>query len=435
VVANRFDLLDAYEPVSRRIMTRDKNPSGRPQLLVLASTYPRWNGDPEPGFVHELCRRLSERFNVIALVPDAPQADPCGSMDGVEVIRYRYAPRRWQTLVNNGGIAQNLRRFPWKWLLVPGFMLAQYFAARRLLARRPIDVIHAHWLIPQGLIALLLRAKARKPYVVTSHGGDLFGLQHRMAVRLMQRIGASSCAMTVVSTAMQAEAMRLGLHSPRLEVLPMGVDLSSRFVSNGAIPRSANELLFVGRLVPKKGLTYLLNALPRIITRYPNAILKIVGFGPEEAALRSQSAKLGLEHAVHFLGALPQAELPILYQRAAVFVAPFVRDESGDQEGLPVALMEAIGCGCPVVVGKLAGIQDLLGSASEEFCVSPSDVPGLATSIIRALDNPGRAAEMVARIRHRVLPIVDWQSVSSAYARLLEACIIETPAFPRPARS
>ncbi|CAM5613281.1 hypothetical protein RLIN73S_06493 [Rhodanobacter lindaniclasticus] len=224
-----------------------------PTLLVLASTYPRWRNDPEPGFVHELCRRLSHRFQVIALVPDAPGADPDGVLDGVEVIRFRYAPRRLQTLVNNGGIVTNLRRSRWKWLLVPGFVLAQYFVARRLLRRRKIDVVHAHWLIPQGLLARRIKSVAGIPYLVTSHGGDLFGLRGGLLTSLKRRVAEASSAMTVVSSAMRHEAARIGLQPPQLQVLPMGVDLRDRFVIDGEIERGKDELLFVGRLVPKKG--------------------------------------------------------------------------------------------------------------------------------------------------------------------------------------
>src|SRR5690606_31387671 len=153
----------------------DEAQEQRPTLLVLASTYPRWPGDPEPGFVHELCRRLAGGMRVIALVPDAPDALPSGPMDDVEVVRYRYAPRSLQRLVNDGGITTNLRRAPWKWLLVPVFVLAQWIAARRLLARRDVTLIHAHWLLPQGFVAWLLRRRCG--YVVTSHGADLFGFR------------------------------------------------------------------------------------------------------------------------------------------------------------------------------------------------------------------------------------------------------------------
>src|SRR5690606_6282774 len=94
--------------------------AGTPTLLVLTSTYPRWAGDPEPGFVHELAKRLTDRFRVIVLGPHAPGAKTAEVLDGVEVIRYRYAPERMETLVNDGGIITNLRRSRWKYLLVPG---------------------------------------------------------------------------------------------------------------------------------------------------------------------------------------------------------------------------------------------------------------------------------------------------------------------------
>src|SRR5690606_19363195 len=125
----------------------------RPTLLVLASTYPRWEGDPEPGFVHELAKRLVEHFHVVVVGPHAPGALTQEVIDGVEIHRYRYAPVGLQTLVNNGGIVTNLRRSRWKLSLVPGFLLAQLWCAWRLVNTRKVDLIHAHWLIPQGLLA------------------------------------------------------------------------------------------------------------------------------------------------------------------------------------------------------------------------------------------------------------------------------------------
>lgn len=393
-----------------------------PTLLVLASTYPRWRNDPEPGFVHELCQRLSQRFQVIALVPDAPGADPDGILDGVEVVRFRYAPRPLQTLVNNGGIVTNLRRSRWKWLLVPGFVLAQYFAARRLLRRRKVDIVHAHWLIPQGLLARRIKSVAGVPYLVTSHGGDLFGLRGGLLTWLKRRVAGASSAMTVVSSAMRDEAARIGLRPPQLQVLPMGVDLRDRFVIDGEVERGKDELLFVGRLVPKKGLPHLLDAMPAVIAARPGTCLSIAGFGPEESSLRAQARRLGIEGRVKFLGAMQQEALPALYRRAAVFVAPFIRDDSGNQEGLPVVLMEAIGCGCPAVVGEVAGVRDLLGDAADEVCVDPRNKQALAAAILAALADPNGARERACAVRQAAVDRIDWQVIANGYADLLERC-------------
>lgn len=394
-----------------------------PTVLVLASTYPRWRDDPEPGFVHELCRRLAARFHVIALVPDAPGADASGVLDGVDVVRYRYAPRRFETLVNHGGIATNLRRSRWKWLLVPGFLIGQYLAARRLLKRRRVDVIHAHWLLPQGLIARRLKRVAGVPYLVTSHGGDLFGLRGRALNALKRRVAAAAAAMTVVSSAMRDEAIRVGLQPPRLSVLPMGVDMRERFVPDETIQRNRDELVFVGRLVPKKGLVHLLDAMPAVLAQLPATTLTIAGFGPEEDALKAQAGRLGIATNVKFLGAMPQSELPALYRRASLFVAPFIRDDSGNQEGLPVVLMEAIGCGCPVLVGDVAGIEDLLGEACADVCVSPGDSRALATAIVESLGNPERARLRAAAIRATAAGRIDWEHIADGYAQQLQQCI------------
>jgi glycosyltransferase involved in cell wall biosynthesis len=399
----------------------------RSTLLVLASTYPRWRGDPEPGFVHELCRRLADRFHVIALVPDAPGADPSGELDGVDVVRFRYAPRQFQTLVNNGGIVGNLRHYKWKWLLVPGFILCQYLAARRLIRSRRVDVIHAHWLIPQGLIARRLNSVAGIPFIVTSHGGDLYGLRGALLAKLKQKVANASSAMTVVSTAMQAEARAAGLMPPKLAVLPMGVDLRERFVVDSNIKRAENELLFVGRLVAKKGLPNLLKAMPMVLARRPATTLTIAGFGPEESALRALVHQWGIEDRVSFLGAIPQDRLPALYRRATAFVAPFMRDASGNQEGLPVVLMEAIGCGCPAVVGDVAGIRDLLGDLAGQVCVDPTDTEALAASLLAVLENSQQAQERARKIREAIARRIDWVEIADGYGRVIESCIEEGP--------
>ncbi len=398
------------------------NDLAKPALLVLASTYPRWQGDPEPGFVHELCKRLATHFAVIALVPDAPNADASGVLDGVEVIRYRYAPRRLQTLVHNGGIVANLRAASWKWLLLPGFLIGQYLAARRILLSRKIDLIHAHWLLPQGLIARRLARLHKIPYVVTSHGGDLFGLRGKWPTRLKQKVARDCAAMTVVSSAMRDEAARIGLRPPRIDVLPMGVDLQNLFVPDGAIARKGHEILFVGRMVEKKGLRYLLEAAPTIFSRFPDANIRIAGFGPDEQRLREQARQLSIIDRVEFLGPVAQSGLPDLYRRAAVTVAPFVEAQSGDQEGLGLVVVEAAGCECPLVVSALPAVRDVIGDDAAEL-VQPRNPKQLAAAVSKILADPPSAYLRARRLRETLEAKFDWSEVASRHAQLIDSVI------------
>lgn len=398
-----------------------KAAANKPTLLVLASTYPRWPNDHEPGFVHELSRRLINRFKVIVLCPHAPGARLHENLDGVEVFRYRYAPQRWESLVNDGGIVTNLRRAWWRMFLVPSFVLMQLFSAWRLMRHQRVDIIHAHWLVPQGMVSVLLQFLSTRPvpFVVTSHGADVYALQGRVLGSLKRFVLGRSAAASVVSTAMSESLVQLGTDASKITVLPMGVDLSGRFFPDPSVKRSAHELLFVGRLVEKKGVHYLIQALPKVRDVVPDARLKIVGFGPEEDNLRRSAAELGLDGLVSFVGAVAQSELPPLYQRAALFVAPFVQAASGDQEGLPVALTEALACGCPVVVGRVDGLEDLLDQRLNEVCVDASDVEALARKIILSLSAQDAACERALSMREQLVERMDWQRIAEQYSHLL----------------
>lgn len=397
-----------------------------PKLLVLASTYPRWAGDHEPGFVHELNRRLVDSFEVTALVPHAPGADLDEVVDGVQVLRYKYAPSRWETLVVGGGIVSNLRRSRWKWLLVPGFIGAQWFAVRRLLRQRHFDAIHAHWLIPQGMVAALAADENVPPCLVTSHGGDLYGLRGRMLRKLKRWVARRSAAMTVVSSAMVELAQRQRISAPMIQVIPMGVDMKERFVPASSREPEEDRLLFVGRLVEKKGLRHLINALPRVLAKRPDACLEIVGYGPEESVLRDLVERLGLREKVHFLGPKPQDSLPALYQSASLFIAPFIQAGHGDQEGLPVVLMEAVGCGCPILVGDVPGLEDLLGEDKDAVCVDVADPDALASAIVERLDNAEIARGIALQIRTRAEERIDWSRIASRYATILRGLVSNT---------
>lgn len=397
----------------------------RPTLVVLASTYPRWSGDHEPGFVHELAKRLVDRFRVIAVVPCAPGALARENLDGVEVFRYRYAPRALETLVNDGGIVTNLRRHRWKLLLVPTFVMAQLWRTWRILRTCKIDVIHAHWLLPQGLIAVVLRklSRHRLPVLVTSHGADLFALQGAALNALKRLVVRQASAITVVSEAMRAELERIGAEVGSVDVQPMGVDLTGRFTPDQTTQRSRDEILFVGRLVEKKGLRYLIDAMPAILEARPSAYLTVIGFGPEESARRAQAEGLGLHGKIRFIGAMEQAGLPHCYRRAAVFVAPFAQASSGDQEGLGLVSLEAAGCGCPVVMSDLPATRGVLPEGAGCVRVAPADSGRLARAVLDVLTHRDVHIRGVEAYREQATKRFGWEAVARRYTRILESCV------------
>lgn len=389
--------------------------------MVLASTYPRWQDDTEPGFVHELSRRLASTFEVMVLCPHAPGAARRESMDGVQVSRFRYAPLGWQTLVNRGGLTENLRRRPWLWLLVPAFLLGMLGHCIREGRRFRPDVIHAHWIIPQAVIVACasLLWRRQTPVMVTSHGADLFGFRgaialhcKRMALRVMR-------AFSVVSEAMIDPLADLGVPRQSIRVMPMGVDLQHRFVPQQDTARAARQLLFVGRLVEKKGCRHLIAAMPYIVKRFSDVELLIAGDGPEREELEGLVEALGVARSVRFLGAVSQAALPDLYRRSGVLVVPFVESKSGDQDGLGLVLVEAIGCECPVIAGAVSANQGL--PVVRVRAERPGELADAVCEMFTCSPEERRRRARAARLQ--VLERFDWEAVAAGYARELLALV------------
>jgi glycosyltransferase involved in cell wall biosynthesis len=392
----------------------------RKRILVLTSTFPRWSGDREPPFVFELSKRLQEQFHVIVLAPHAPGAKRAEEIDGIEVRRFRYFIPRWQTLAYEGGILANLKKNKLNFLLVPFFILAELVSLVRLLHLTKVDVIHAHWLFPQGLIALTAKMLSpSKPAILcTSHGGDLYGLAGPLFTRIKQQVIRRVDKFTVVSYAMRDYASTSAGRQD-IEVIPMGVDLAQRFTPSPNERRSSNELLFAGRLVEKKGVEYIIMAMPEILKRYPQTKLLIAGDGPERARLQRLSIDIGVESRVQFLGAVANTALQKLYRRAAIFVAPSVIARGGDQEGLGLVFVEALGCECPIVASDLPAIRDVVIDGVTGLICKQKDSADLAKKVQCLLDDPDAGANLGRAGRRHVEDRFDWQIISRRYKGLI----------------
>jgi len=121
------------------------------KLLVTGSTFPRWEGDTEPRFVLDLSEALTEYYDVTVLVPAAPVAADQEIMNGVKVIRYHYFPiHKWEMLCYPGAIVPRIREKKIRALLVPFLCISLYWHLFRML--KDYDMVHAHWLIPQGIV-------------------------------------------------------------------------------------------------------------------------------------------------------------------------------------------------------------------------------------------------------------------------------------------
>lgn len=395
------------------------NSTHRLRVLVLTSTFPRWKNDTEPAFVFELSRRLVASFDVTVLSPRTLGSKRQEDMAGLRVIRFPYFFQRWEKLaMHGGGILNKLKSHPLYYLMIPFFLLGQLRAVIVLLRSEQFDLIHAHWLIPQGLIAALslLITRQKIPLLCTSHGGDLYALRGKILERLKRWIMDKSAALTVVSKAMKKTVVDMSVDPAKVEVIPMGVDLKGLFTPDPRVQRKTDELLFVGRLVEKKGVHFLLEAMSAVLKKHPSVRLILAGSGPMEQELRQQAGRLHLSERVDFLGMVAQTQLPALYQRATLAIFPFVVAKSGDQEGFGLVQVEAMGCECPVIAGDLPAIHDIIAHEENGLIFPSGNAEALADAIIKLLDKSELRARLAGEGRKRVVQKFDWEIVAGKYA-------------------
>lgn len=395
--------------------------SGR-KLLILTSTFPRWKGDKDPPFVYELSRRLQKKFKIYVLAPHAAGCLSEEILNGINIKRFRYFFSPWEKLAYQGGIPSNLKNKPWLYGLVPFFLMAEYLVLIRMLRRHRFDLIHAHWIIPQGLIALLARpfAKSKPVLLCTSHGTDLYGLRGRFFKRLKLFVFNHTNSLTVVSRAMFESVVSMGVDPRKVSVIPMGVELKKRFVPP-AQRKEKNALLFVGRLVEKKGLQYLIEAMPRILGKNPSGHLRIVGDGPKKTELVKRISELGINKSVQFMGPVCNEDLPPFYQTSNILIFPSV-----DREGFGLVLVEALGCECALVVSDLPAMQDIITDGKTAVVIPQKDVRRLADSVNELLDNSALRTSIGKAGRQFVLKHFDLDRIGKKYLDLIESVISST---------
>jgi glycosyltransferase involved in cell wall biosynthesis len=179
-------------------------------------------------------------------------------------------------------------------------------------------------------------------------------------------------------------------------------------------------LLFVGRLAEKKGVRYLLEAMPGVLERFPDAKLVIVGDGPLREELKAFSAWLGIAESVVFAGGKRQEELPPYYASADVFIGPSIVARGGDTESFGLVFAEAMAAGCAVVASDVGGVRELVRDGKTGLLVAQRDAQAIARAVCGLLADPELRRRLSAAGRSLVMQQFEQGSVTDRYARVLQ---------------
>jgi glycosyltransferase involved in cell wall biosynthesis len=395
------------------------------KILLVGHSFPRHDADPAGAFLLSLAQGQQALGHDVLVVAPHDRGLPLeDTVAGVRVVRYRYGADDEETLAYRGTMADQVLRGWGGRLRLVSFLAEQRRAVSRAIAGFAPDVVHVHWWFPGGL-ALWPRWSRRAPLVLTSHGTDLFLVDRVPAARLLAGpIFRAADQVTVISTPLVARAESLGVRSSRLTVIPMPIDpsVAAAAEDDGRRPTGGPALLlFVGRLVERKGASYAVRALTELVEAGRDVRMAIVGEGPERETLAELARVLGVADRVEMVGSVPTSEVRHWYERASVFVMPAVTDWKGEQEGFGMVIVEAMSHGVPVVASRSGGIPDIIRDGENGLLVPERDIGGLATAIGRVLDDPGLAGRLarVARedIRNRFAPARIARGFDAVYRR------------------
>jgi len=398
------------------------------KALVLTTTFPRWEGDITPGFVYDLSYGLQKSgLEIVVLAPHYEGAPSTETIDGMKVYRFPYFyPKKLQRLCYEGGILPNLKESNLSKIQLPLLFASEFHHTLRLIQKEKVNLIHAHWIVPSGLIGAICKRMLNLPLITTVHAGDVFPLQKKY-LKPMGKAALNNCdACTVNSNATKDAVLKISDIQNRLRVLPIGVNMKT-FTKSSVQGRTKKPppdgryiILSLGRLVEKKGVTYLIEAMPMILEKLPHVKLIVAGEGSEGQRLKEQAKRLGLDAKVDFIGAVSNTELPKLYSNADLFVLPSIIDSWGDTEGLGVVLLEAMACRTPVIGSRVGGITDIIENGFNGLLSEQKNAQDLANKIVDLLSDEELRQRFADNGLRTVTDKFSWEVVVKQFAQLYE---------------
>lgn len=278
------------------------------------------------------------------------------------------------------------------------------YSAAALFPRRSFEVVHCHF-GPNGILAAALRdiGVLNGPLVTTFHAYDLTKYLEKWGETLYARLFELGDRFLVISERWRARLLELGCPEEKIRVHHMGVDC--RRLSAGRKDCDDTQpvrLLSVGRMVEKKGFEYGVRAVAELVRRGLRCEYEIIGDGPLRTELERLIERLDVSTTVRLSGWKTSAEVFARLRASDVLMAPSVTGRDGDQEGIPVTLMEAMAIGLPVVSTRHSGIPELVRDKESGYLVAERDVAGLAERLADLMESPQRRRAMGAAGRSAV---------------------------------
>lgn len=385
-------------------------PKGR--ILVTTSNFPRWKGDSTTPFVLHLVQDLKQLgWEVDVLAPHTAGAKKKETINGVNIERFQYLwPEKLQTVCYQGGALINLRKNKSNFLKLPALVTCELLHVLLKLKKGNYDLLHSHWILPQGFTGALATKLFSIPHIITVHGGDVFSLKGNLLNKFKLFSLKNSSAITVNSSATNSAVHTIHPHPKQLTTIPMGVDINNDNSTQTKLALSEKYkknngplLIFVGRLVDEKGIEDFIKSIDILKSKIPDLTALIIGEGQDREKFEKLSKNLNLTSIIIFTGWIPPENIHNYLSIADIFIGPSRISENGWKEAQGLTFLEAMAAKTLVIATKTGGITDYIKHGETGFLVNERAPTEIAKTIEQVFTQPNLLTEIKDNAHKMVL--------------------------------
>lgn len=405
------------------------------KIIIITSSFPRDIKDNSGLFVKEQILNLLHfypdlKFHVLVSSYfgfDNSKKDQSGRY---KITRFHYFLPFFEKLAGNN-ILSTLKNNKFYYLLIPFYVIFQFFNLFILTIRLKPDLIYAHWFTPQAINAYLVSKLLKVPYSFTSHSSDIEILKNKLPIlgkKLIRKVILNSKSISTPSKAISDKVEFYLSDTERkkinISVIPMGVNtLGFQSTKEKQFKELINTefIFFIGNFVEKKGIDLLIRAFSKIEKLQENYKLVIAGDGYLMNYYMDLVRELNLQKKVIFTGKIGMEEKKFLYKNCSLVVVPSIKTQNNDIEGMPVVLLEAMYFNNICITSEYANPRDLIIDGKNGFIIVDIDVSKLSECIYKVINMEEQKKELIKKQAFLKAQMFDsYNSATNFYEKLLK---------------
>lgn len=387
------------------------------KICHVVSVYPRSQEDSEVPWLRKSINKLRAEGHDITIYAPSFKGLKDHEIDGCPVKRFRYFFAGLETLTHDEGAPNKIHKFHYK-LITLFYLFFGTLGLIRLHSKEKFDVLHVHWPAPHALFGFIASLFCKTKIVLSFYTASLMLVKRFPFVKHFLRFFIKHSD-HVIAISQFTGKLVTDIYDRNLTIIPYGTTVSPEAETPKLLPNK--KIISVGRVIERKGFKYLIDAMPSLLEKYPDATLQIIGGGPHRENLMTQAKELGIEEKVTLPGKVSQEDLEKAFNECNVFVLPSIVDSKGDTEGLGVVLIEAMTYHKPVIGTDTGGITDIVINDVSGIRVPQKDSKAIYNALDKLFSNHEYAKEIAEKGFEHVEKNFSWRSVIGKFNQVYES--------------